>query len=404
MTWGFGGQAAAQQMQDNPECLGSDCGAPRQEGGGCGCGCGCSVWVAYTDDGKTLSYTDDADGDGVSDARDSCPFAVNRDQLDTDGDGVGDACDNCSSAVNLDQKDSDGDGKGDVCDDDIDGDTVVNESDSCPEISNLRQRDSDGNGIGDACDPSFDVSTSQADSDGDGRNDNVDNCPFVANPDQNDLDGDKKGDVCDEDLDNDSKLNSEDNCPTKSNADQIDQDSDGIGDACDPRYCFVVDRSNKDKCLDPKEPFSVNAGPTVYAKKGDTINLPIYANRNNMGIEYQWTVSKRPGGSSAAISNPQGAVAVSQNWQYVYPRGAVPTFVADEDGEYQFQLDATLVTSDRQYPEVGTAVAFTSLYAGTDGEGGESSSSGGCSASAWGAPVPMALVALLALRRRRNKK
>jgi hypothetical protein len=24
----------------NPECLGSDCGAPKEEGGGCGCGCG----------------------------------------------------------------------------------------------------------------------------------------------------------------------------------------------------------------------------------------------------------------------------------------------------------------------------------------------------------------------------
>ena len=42
---------AAFAMQDNPECLGSACGAPKEEGGGCGCGCGCSVWVAYTDDG-----------------------------------------------------------------------------------------------------------------------------------------------------------------------------------------------------------------------------------------------------------------------------------------------------------------------------------------------------------------
>ena len=53
---------------DNPECLGDDCGAPATVGGGgCSCSCGCSVWVAYTDDGKTLAYTDDADGDGKSD-------------------------------------------------------------------------------------------------------------------------------------------------------------------------------------------------------------------------------------------------------------------------------------------------------------------------------------------------
>ncbi|MBL8940572.1 MAG: thrombospondin, partial [Archangium sp.] len=38
----------------NPECLDPSCGTPKEEGGGCGCGCGCSVWVAYTDDGKTL--------------------------------------------------------------------------------------------------------------------------------------------------------------------------------------------------------------------------------------------------------------------------------------------------------------------------------------------------------------
>ncbi|MDP1921193.1 MAG: thrombospondin type 3 repeat-containing protein, partial [Myxococcales bacterium] len=82
----------------NPECLDPECGKPKEQGGGCGCGCGCSVWVAYTDDGKTLAYTDDADGDGKGDSVDNCPFASNRDQLDLDGDGVGSACDNCSGA------------------------------------------------------------------------------------------------------------------------------------------------------------------------------------------------------------------------------------------------------------------------------------------------------------------
>src|SRR4051794_41132574 len=86
---------------DNPECLGSSCGKPKNEGGGCGCGCGCSVWVAYTDDGKTLAYTDDADGDGVADNNDNCPFAPNRLQEDGDGDGVGNACDNCATLSNF---------------------------------------------------------------------------------------------------------------------------------------------------------------------------------------------------------------------------------------------------------------------------------------------------------------
>ncbi len=91
------GLPAFAQTSNNPECLGTDCGSPANEGGGCSCGCGCSVWVAYTDDGKTLAYTDDADGDGKSDDHDNCPFVSNRDQADSDGDGVGDACDNCAN-------------------------------------------------------------------------------------------------------------------------------------------------------------------------------------------------------------------------------------------------------------------------------------------------------------------
>ena len=59
---------------------------------------------------------------------------------DTDGDGVPDALDNCPMAMNADQRDHDVDGRGDVCD-------------LCPHIAELADVDNDGDGVGDACDP-----------------------------------------------------------------------------------------------------------------------------------------------------------------------------------------------------------------------------------------------------------
>ena len=40
------------------------------------------MWVSYTDQGKTLSYTDDTDGD--DDYADNCWLVANPDQTDTD--------------------------------------------------------------------------------------------------------------------------------------------------------------------------------------------------------------------------------------------------------------------------------------------------------------------------------
>ncbi|MFH1725188.1 MAG: LamG-like jellyroll fold domain-containing protein, partial [Elusimicrobiota bacterium] len=59
------------------------------------------------------------------------------------GDGVGDACDNCPAALNQDQADGDGDGIGDACED-SDADGVPDSRDNCPDHYNPDQADTEG--------------------------------------------------------------------------------------------------------------------------------------------------------------------------------------------------------------------------------------------------------------------
>jgi hypothetical protein len=422
---GFGTPAFAQLMNgQNPECLGSSCGTPKEEGGGCGCGCGCSVWVAYTDDGKTLAYTDDADGDGKSDDKDNCPFASNRDQIDADGDLVGDTCDNCSGASNFAQLDSDGDGQGDLCDGDIDGDSIPNLQDNCPSIPNADQkRTLGGLGLGDVCNDDDDgdlfkdavdscplvANPTQAipagavcklDLDQDNVGDSFDNCPGMSNPTQADTDGDNIGDACDLDLDNDGVLNTADNCLGVRNRSQLNDDGDLLGDACDARYCVVVDPSQPNDCLDPNSPFKVHGGGSVMLKRGEKFRLPLFANRNGAAIEYVWTVAPggRPSGSTAAVENPKGAVTLSRHWEYAYTDGHTPSFTADVDGEYVIQVTGTLAFPDRAYPDQNKSTSELKISASPDGKNGARS----CSAIGFD-PALMGLgLALMSMLRRRK--
>ena len=447
--------AAAQQ---NPECTQNLCGSPQQNGGGCGCGCGGSILYNYTDDGKTFSYSDDADGDGIPDNFDNCPFVPNRDQADSDGDGVGDACDNCPHVYNPDQKDTNGNGIGDACDPDIDGDGIPNELDNCPLVYNpdqtITNKDPKTNpkGLGDACNPDIDgdgvpnaidncplvynpeqrptdPATFQAqglkcsvDTDGDGIPDDVDNCPYVKNPDQkmtfakgSPQNPRGLGDRCNPDIDGDGALNDywksdtefvkvdqskavKDNCPFVPNPDQADSDRNGIGDACDPGFCLVVDKSKPQDCLDPNRPFAVGAGLDGAVGTGIAVKLPLFANRKNVAIRYSWTVVERPAGATATISNAKGAVSYSSTgFQYYYLNGHEPVWKPDAPGLWRLRLHGELPFDDKVFP--GNAAADRDLLVNVTGAAGAAS----CS-SAGAAPAIAMLLGAAALLFRRRKR
>ena len=85
----------------------------------------------------------DADGDGIENDLDTCPFTVNEGDPrvagdgDPDNDGLDSACDPEHEVANTDQDD----------------DVYLNRGDNCPLVNNPDNADSDGDRIGDACDP-----------------------------------------------------------------------------------------------------------------------------------------------------------------------------------------------------------------------------------------------------------
>lgn len=412
----------AAQDEAPGECTGGLCGTPEESGGGCGCGCG-SILIANTDMGDTYQYADDYDEDGLEDDFDNCPFVPNRDQADHDGDRVGDACDNCYEVANEFQRDIDGDGLGDLCDFDMDNDNILNAEDNCKTLRNPTQANLDDDEFGDVCDPDIDddgwdnledncpfaynpdqLNTDpnefgdvcNQDLDNDGVQDHIDNCPSVTNKAQIDTDGDMLGDACDFDIDNDGMLNDIDNCRGVFNPGQHDIDRDGQGDACDKTFCYVVDRA--ETCLNPKSAFAVHAGGNRSVRVGQRVSLMMWANRQNKGIQYEWSVLDAPHGSKAVIRHPRGSVALSTPYNYHYKEGRRVEFKPDRAGSYIIELRAQLVFDDDLYPGKTSAITQITLDAG-----GEMPMPAGCSAiNGGGVGIGMILLALLGIKRRQQ--
>jgi hypothetical protein len=95
----------------------------------------------YTFTTFTISQGD-ADGDGIENDLDTCPFDVNEGDPrvagdgDPDNDGLDNVCDPEPEVANTDQDD----------------DVYLNRGDNCPLVSNPDNEDSDGDRIGDVCD------------------------------------------------------------------------------------------------------------------------------------------------------------------------------------------------------------------------------------------------------------
>jgi hypothetical protein len=353
------------------ECGTGFCGTPKDNGGGGGGGGGGAILVNNTDIGKTYSTSDDFDGDGFEDDFDNCPYRPNRDQADSDADGVGDACDNCATSPNAKQEDNDGDGIGDVCDPDMDNDGVANAVDNCPYVPNKSQKDTDGDVLGDACDPDIDgdkipnhedacpflpnVAACDVDADKDGIEDSKDNCPLTSNANQKDTDGDGMGDVCDSDADGDGIANGNDNCPMFSNPDQVDADHDGMGDACDvDGFCLVVPKNpDKAHCLDPKTVFEVVASPHVKANTGDEVHLSVWANRQNVNVNFKWNVTQQPTTASDTVRNPTGAATCGTGYECApIKEDKAPTLIPRRAGDYVVTVSADLQAPDSIEPQV----------------------------------------------------
>jgi len=402
------------------ECGGGACGTPYESGGGCGCGGG-SILINNTDMGDTYQYADDFDIDGWEDDFDNCPFAVNPDQMDADGDGFGDACDNCPSSGNIDQLDADGDNLGNLCDEDADNDGVPNNIDSCALIPNPIQDpaldDNDGDGIGNVCDPDDDNDNDpdvtdpcpllagvmdptdnrcDADADDDGIPDSLDTCPFFASDENGDADQDGLGDACDVDLDNDGVPNVTDNCLYTANSNQLNADRDGFGDACDSTFCFVVDTPEDGQCLNPTARFQGRPGPDVRITTGERFRLRIFTNRPNAPTQYAWKVTSAPAGADVQVDHPTGTVNYSTPWEFHYQKDRVAVFSAKTPGEYEVEMQSSLVFDDDLYPGLTSDKQKMKITV----EGADL----GCSAAAGSSSASLLVLAGLAMLAWRRRK
>ena len=171
------------------------------------------TWL-YEDSGRTVTIIVedpllDSDGDGLSDADESCLHGTDPDDPDTDADGLGDY----DEAIDLPT---------DPLDDDSDNDNVI-DGDETPDPE--APTDTDGDGSIDPVDPDDDgdlVPTTVEDLDGD------------LDPSDEDTDGDETPNYLDDDDDGDGILSADEDVDGNGDPTDDDTDLDGIPNYLDP--------------------------------------------------------------------------------------------------------------------------------------------------------------------------
>jgi hypothetical protein len=296
----------------------------------------------------------DTDGDGVCDDNDNCPDVPNSDQSDADEDGFGNVCDNCPNVANSDQADFDGDGIGDACDNcldaansdqlDSDSDSIGDLCDNCPDDPNPGQEDVDSNGVGDVCDACLDY-------------------PWLGyGPQVVDFGSVHLGDIAYSEISVTNLCNPEyeENCETvEVQPETTTLGPDGqlsgwgltqippftamagsvafiptvLGDASaiieivgtQPYTCSPIGTIQLIG-TGVNEPPIADAGPDqAVITPGTLVQLDGTQSYDNDGdqITYSWTITQKPEGSEAELSNA--------DW-------ATPTFIADVKGTYEIEL------------------------------------------------------------------
>jgi hypothetical protein len=132
-------------------------------------------------------------------------------------------------------------------------------------------------------------------------------------------------------------------------------------------------------------------------RTGEPILLRLFANRQDAGLKYRWSVLSEPDLGAANLDNPSGATGYSTPFEYHYTKGAEPVLTGSRAGTYRVRVRVVQEFEDAVSGKVGLEAEATALiYVRGASEGG----TGDCDCAAVGLTKPgrgFSVVVLLVL-------